>query len=86
MVNRIEHLVLPEYLLKWSTLTQVIDIPYQDGLKMTIIMPEGNLYAFESGLSILKMNQYFQTVEKKRDIILVMPKFKFGVTYDLKKE
>ena len=68
--------------------TQVIDIPYQDSLKMTVIMPEGNLYEFESGLSTGKMNRYFQIVSKRgsREIILKMPKFKFGVTYDLKKE
>ena len=67
--------------------TQVIDIPYQDGLKMTVIMPEGNLEEFESGLTTEKMNHYFQEVfPSGREIILKMPKFKFGVTYDLKKE
>jgi len=67
--------------------TQVIDIPYQDGLKMTVIMPEGNLEDFESGLTTEKMNHYFQEVfPSGREIILKMPKFKFGVTYDLKKE
>ena len=70
----------------WWTLAQVIDIPYQDGLKMTIIMPEGNLHEFESGLSTGKMNHYFQATVTHRDLILEMPKFKFGVTYDLKKE
>jgi len=66
--------------------TQVIDIPYQDGLKMTVIMPEGNLEEFESGLTTEKMNHYFQEVfPSGREIILKMPKFKFGVTYDLKK-
>ena len=68
--------------------TQVIDIPYQDGLKMTVIMPEENLYEFESGLSTEKINHYFQIVSNgwPRKIILKIPKFKFGVTYDLKKE
>ena len=66
--------------------TQVIDIPYQDGLKMTVIMPEENLYEFESGLSTEKSNHYFRKCEYFREIILKMPKFKFGVTYDLKKE
>ena len=66
--------------------TQVIDIPYQDGLKMTVIMPKGNLYEFESSLSIEKMNHYFRNVRTWHEIILKMPKFKFGVTYDLKKE
>ena len=67
--------------------TQVIDIPYQDGLKMTVIMPEGNLEEFESGLTTEKMNHFFQEVfPSGREIILKMPKFKFGVTYDLKKE
>ena len=67
--------------------TQVIDIPYQDDLKMTIIMPEGNLYEFESGLSTEKMKHYFQNVSVTfEEIILAMPKFKFEVTYDLKKE
>ena len=65
----------------------MIDIPYQDGLKMTIIMPEGNLHEFESGLSTEKMNHYFQKTSVTYEaIILAMPKFKFGVTYDLKKE
>ena len=66
--------------------TQVIDIPYQDGLKMTVIMPKGDLYEFESNLSIEKINHYFQNVRTRHEIILKMPKFKFGVTYDLKKE
>ena len=67
--------------------TQVIDIPYQDGLKMTVIMPEGNLEEFESSLTSEKMNHYFQEVSPSgKEIILKMPKFKFGVTYDLKKE
>ena len=70
--------------------TQVIDIPYQDGLKMTVIMPKGNyaqrIYEFESSLSIEKINHYFQNVRTWGKIILKMPKFKFGVTYDLKKE
>jgi len=66
--------------------TQVIDIPYQDGLKMTVIMPEGNLDEFESNLTSEKMNHYFQEVfPSGREILLKMPKFKFGVTYDLKK-
>ena len=55
--------------------------------KMTIIMPEENLYEFESGLSTEKMNHYFQNVSVTYEkISLAMPKFKFGVTYDLKKE
>ena len=66
--------------------TQVIDIPYQDGLKMTVIMPEVNIYKFESGLSSEKMNHYFRKCYNFWEIILKMPKFKFGVTYDLKKE
>ena len=67
--------------------TQVIDIPYQDGLKMTIIMPEGNLYEFESGLSSEKLIHFFQNVSvSTTEIILAMPKFKFGIAYDLKKE
>ena len=66
--------------------TQVIDIPYQDGLKMTVIMPKGNIYELESSLSIEKINHYFQNVRTWGEIILKMPKFKFGVTYDLKKE
>ena len=53
---------------------------------MTIIMPEGNVYEFESGLSTEEMNHYFQNVSIYKEIILAMPKFKFGVTYDLKKE
>jgi serpin B len=69
-------------------LTQVIDIPYQDGLKMTVIMPgnDQSLDQFESGLTSQKMSHYFQEVfPSGREIILKMPKFKFGVTYDLKK-
>jgi serpin B len=67
-------------------LTQVIDIPYQDGLKMTVIMPKGNLEEFESTLTSDKMTHYFEEVfPSGREIILRMPKFKFGVTYDLKK-
>ena len=66
--------------------THVIDIPYQDGLKMTVIMPKGHLYEFESSLSIETINHYFQNVRTGGEIILKMPKFKFGVTYDLKKE
>jgi len=69
-------------------LTQVIDIPYQDGLKMTVILPgnDQSLDQFESGLTSQKMSHYFQEVfPSGREIILKMPKFKFGVTYDLKK-
>merc|ERR1711915_409436 len=52
----------------------------------TIIMPGGNLEEFESGLTTEKMNHYFEEVfPSGREIILKMPKFKFGVTYDLKK-
>ena len=65
---------------------QVIDIPYQDGLKMTIIMPKYNLYEFETDLSSEKLNYYFQKVRLTGEVILTMPKFKFEVTYDLKKE
>ena len=53
---------------------------------MTVIMPKGDVYEFESSLSIEKMNHYFQNVRTWGEIILEMPKFKFGVTYDLKKE
>merc|ERR1712235_209876 len=54
--------------------TQVIDIPYQDGLKMTVIMPEGDLEEFESTLTTEKMNHYFQEVfPSGREIVLKMP-------------
>ena len=72
--------------LKDKNNTQVIDIPYQDGLKMTVIMPERNIYEFESSLSIENLNHYFQNVCTRNAIILRMPKFIFGVTHDLKKE
>ena len=62
-------------------------IPDQDGLKMTIIMPEGNLYEFESDLSSGKLIHFFQNVSvSTTEIILAMPKFKFRIAYDLKKE
>jgi len=66
--------------------TQVINIPYQDDMKMTIIMPEGNLDEFESTLTTEKLNHYFQEVSpSEREVILKMPKFGFGVTHDLTK-
>jgi len=71
----------------FEKLRKILGIQPKDGLKMTVIMPEGNLDEFESGLTTEKMNHYFQEVfPSGREIILKMPKFKFGVTYDLKKE
>ena len=67
--------------------TQVINIPYQDDMKMTIIMPDGNLDEFESTLTTEKLNHYIQEVSpSEREVILQMPKFGFGVTHDLTKE
>lgn len=65
---------------------QVIDIPYKDGLKMTIILPNEALDELESTLDCHKIKFYFdQVFASGREIMVRMPKFKFGTTYDLKK-
>ena len=70
--------------------TEVVNIKYKDGLYMTIAMPGGDFDNFISGLTSEVMNQVFGIRPASGGSYgiasLKMPKFKFGVTIDLKQE
>ena len=63
------------------------DIPYvgDGGLKMTIIMPQGNLETFESTLTEEGLNKIFSEIRMQRgDVTLTIPKFKMEKKTNLK--
>ena len=65
--------------------SKVIDIPYKNGFKMTVIMPE-NLEQFESCLTTEQLQEFFSKTTVSKSIMLTMPRFNMEVQYDLKKE